>query len=77
MMRWWWFGPGVTKPELDRELQVMKANGIGGVEIQPVYPLDLNDPQTGFRNLPFVRTSGDIDRDVDLAAFACVSRNAT
>jgi hypothetical protein len=25
MMRWWWFGPAVTKPELQRELEQMKA----------------------------------------------------
>lgn len=30
MMRWWWFGPAVTKPELQRELEQMKAEGIGG-----------------------------------------------
>src|SRR4051794_2644031 len=39
MMRWWWFGPAVTKPELERELRIMKEGGIGGVEVQPVYPL--------------------------------------
>src|SRR5258708_39370375 len=33
MMRWWWFGPAVTKVELKRELEQMKAAGIGGVEI--------------------------------------------
>ena len=53
MMRWWWFGSAVTKPELARELETMKQGGIGGVEIQPVYPLELDDPKTGFRNLPF------------------------
>ena len=54
MMRWWWFGPAVTKAELLREMQQMKAGGIGGFEIQPVYPLALDDPQTGFRNLPYL-----------------------
>lgn len=54
MMRWWWFGPAVERDELARELQTMKAGGIGGAEIQPVYPLELDDPQTGFRNLPFL-----------------------
>jgi hypothetical protein len=43
MMRWWWFGPQVTKAELERELRLMKEGGIGGVEIQPVYPLALDD----------------------------------
>ena len=30
MMRWWWFGPSVTKPELEREMRAMKEGGIGG-----------------------------------------------
>ena len=33
MMRWWWFGPGVTKPELEGELRRMKEGGIGGFEV--------------------------------------------
>src|ERR1051326_8825066 len=41
MMRWWWFGPSVTKPELEREMLAMKAAGIGGFEVQPVYPLEV------------------------------------
>ena len=53
-MRWWWFGPAATKPELKRELEQMKAAGIGGVEIATLYPLALDDPETGFHNYPFV-----------------------
>ena len=41
MMRWWWFGPAVTKTELEREMQLMRDGGIGGFEVQPVYPLVL------------------------------------
>jgi hypothetical protein len=54
MMRWWWFGPAATKPELTRELEAMKAAGIGGVEIANLYPLALDDSATGFRNTPFL-----------------------
>src|SRR3989475_8637749 len=54
MMRWWWFGPAVSKPELEREMRVMKAGGIGGFEVQPVYPLTLDDPEKGIRNFPFL-----------------------
>src|SRR5437764_13996940 len=54
MMRWWWFGPAVTKPEIQRELVQMKAAGIGGVEIATLYPLALDNPETGFRNLPYL-----------------------
>ena len=39
MMRWWWFGPSQNKAELEREMREMKAAGIGGFEVQPVYPL--------------------------------------
>ena len=32
----------------------MKAAGIGGVEIATLYPLALDDPASGFRNLPYL-----------------------
>jgi len=35
-VRWWWNGDRVTKQEALRELDVMKAAGIGGVEINPI-----------------------------------------
>lgn len=60
MMRWWWFGPAVTKTEIQKELEQMKAAGIGGVEIATLYPLALDDPKSGFRNLPFL-TNEHID----------------
>jgi hypothetical protein len=50
LMRWWWFGPSATHAELERELRAMKQGGIGGVEVQAVYPLALDDPATGFHN---------------------------
>src|SRR5262245_15334425 len=54
MMRWWWFGPGVTTPEIRQELEQIKAAGVGGVEIATLYPLALDNTQTGFRNLTFL-----------------------
>jgi hypothetical protein len=65
MMRWWWFGPAVTHEELERELQAMDAAGIGGVEIQPVYPLELDDQTRGIQTLPFLS-----DAFVDALQFA-------
>jgi hypothetical protein len=65
MMRWWWFGPAVTKPELQRELEQMKAEGIGGVEIAALYPLALDDPGTGFHNQQFLS-----DEHLDAIRFA-------
>ncbi|MEO8593585.1 MAG: glycosyl hydrolase [Candidatus Solibacter sp.] len=56
MVRWWWFGPSVTKDELERELRLMKAGGIGGFEVQPTYALELDDPAKGIRNSNFMST---------------------
>jgi alpha-L-rhamnosidase len=65
MMRWWWFGPAVTKPELQRELEQMKAEGIGGVEIATLCPLALDDAKTGFHNQQFLS-----DAHLDAIRFA-------
>jgi hypothetical protein len=65
MVRWWWFGPAVTKPELERELRVMKEGGIGGVEVQPVYPLLSDDPANGIKNIPYLS-----DEFLDMVKFA-------
>jgi hypothetical protein len=54
MMRWWWFGPATVKPELQKELETMRGAGIGGVEIQPVYPLMLDEPGKGIRNYSYL-----------------------
>ena len=54
MVRWWWFGPSVEKPELEREMHFMKEGGIGGFEVQPVYPLELDNPATSVHNFPYL-----------------------
>ena len=54
MVRWWWFGTAVEKPEILRELQQMKADGIGGAELAFVYPQVLDDPAKNLINQPFV-----------------------
>jgi len=48
MMRWWWFGPAVTNAELEREMRLMKEGGIGGFEVQPVYPVALDQQNLTF-----------------------------
>ena len=53
MVRWWWFGPAVVKPEIARELDQMHAAGIGGVELAAEYPLALDDPSKGILNLRY------------------------
>ena len=53
-MRWWWFGPTVTRDGLEREMRLMKDGGIGGFEIQPVYPVVLDDPAQNLVTHPFL-----------------------
>ncbi len=54
MVRWWWFGPAVTRPELEREMRMMQEGGIGGFEVQPTYPLALDGELPGLKNLKFM-----------------------
>ncbi len=53
MVRWWWFGPAVTREEIRRELEQMKAAGIGGVEMTSLYAQALDDSATGFHNAAY------------------------
>ena len=53
MTRWWWFGGAVTPEEITRELTFMKQAGLRGAEIQPVYPIAMDDPARGIRNLNY------------------------
>src|SRR5579872_4081854 len=68
MMRWWWFGPAVTKPELEREMRLMKEGGIGGFEVQPVYPLELegNFPYLSDEFIDALRFTSDKARELGL-----------
>ena len=68
MMRWWWFGPSVAKPELERELRAMKQGGIGGFEVQPTYPLDLdgNFPYLSDEFLDDLRFTAHVARELGL-----------
>jgi len=58
--------PAVEKNELAREIAAMRAGGFGGFEIQPVYPLAIDDPAMGIRNLKFL--SDEFLADVRFAA---------
>src|SRR5262245_18238301 len=53
MTRWWWFGGAVTLEEITRELTFMRDAGLGGAEIQPLYPLAVDDPSRGIRNVRY------------------------
>ena len=54
MVRWWWFGPSVVKPQLEREMMLMKEGGFGGFEVQPTYPLALDGQYPELKNLKFL-----------------------
>jgi hypothetical protein len=54
MMRWWWFGPNVEPAGLERELEAMRAAGLGGVEVQPVYPVIPDDSDRRLINHPYL-----------------------
>ncbi|HET7723323.1 MAG TPA: glycosyl hydrolase [Propionibacteriaceae bacterium] len=67
MMRWWWFGPDVTDAEIDRELEAMKAAGIGGAEVAYVYPLsDVTEPLVSPGFLAHLRHAADTARRLGL-----------
>jgi hypothetical protein len=53
MTRWWWFGGAVTPAEITRELGFMREAGLRGAEIQPVYPVTVDDPARGVRHLRY------------------------
>ncbi len=65
MVRWWWFGPSVVPDEITREIKAMKQGGFGGFEIQPVYPLSLDDPSKGITNLTYL--SDDFEKALTVA----------
>ena len=55
MSTWWiWLGPAVTKGEILREFTEMHRAGLGGVTIHPCYPLQVDAPALGIRNLYFL-----------------------
>ena len=58
MTRWWWFGGAATPEEITRELTLMSESGLRGVELQPVYPLEVDDPKRGIRNIRYFSSEG-------------------
>jgi len=53
MTRWWWFGGAVTPEEISRELVQMKEAGLRGAEIQPVYPVAVDDASRGIHHIHY------------------------
>lgn len=48
---WWWFGSNSTEEDLRWELGQMDEHGIGGVEINPIYAMEADDPAKGVQSL--------------------------
>jgi len=51
---WWWFGGAYSKDDIRENLDAMKAAGLGGFRIFPVYPLAKDDPARRIRNAPYL-----------------------
>ena len=53
MTRWWWFGGAATPEEITRELTLMRDAGLRGVELEPMYPVETDNPKRGIRNIRY------------------------
>ena len=53
LTRWWWYGCAVKKEEIITQLDEMAAKGIGGVEIQIMYPVTADDEKSGRKNIEY------------------------
>lgn len=69
-VRWWWNGNKVNKAEILRELQLLKAAGIGGVEINPISFPDRADDM-GIKSLRWLS-----DEWIDLVKYAAEQARA-
>lgn len=71
--RWWWYGGAVTREEIDRQLEMMRAANIGGVEVACVYPLQMDGGEVPNRHfgspafLELLRYAAGRCRDLGLA----------
>lgn len=72
MVRWWWNGDKLDEQEVQRELDLLKEIGIGGVEINPIrFPDDTDS--VGYRTLTWL--SPEWTRMVELTARSCRERD--
>lgn len=51
--RWWWYGAAVDKREIKRELNYISEAGLGGVELQVLYPLNADDKNKKIENYSY------------------------
>ncbi|TWU33188.1 glycosyl hydrolase [Novipirellula artificiosorum] len=64
-VRWWWNGNKITAKELDRELELLKRAGFGGVEINPI-AMPSECPDNGDEALVWMS-----DEWIDLLVHSC------
>jgi len=69
LTRWWWFASEIEKEDVISQLDWVKENGFGGVEIAWVYPLNKYDYMTG-RDTNYVPRQEWLSREwSDIVAF--------
>ncbi len=51
--RWWWYGAAVTREGIKKQLAHMKDACIGSVEVQVLYPLEMDNTELGIKNIPY------------------------
>jgi hypothetical protein len=66
--RWWWMGSAVDEPGLTAELEALRAAGVGGVEITPIY--GVSGTEADF--VPYLS-----DRWVGLLSTRCAKRSGS
>lgn len=64
-VRWWWNGNKVNETEIDRELELLKQCGFGGVEINPI-AMHPDAPDNGDKALVWMS-----DEWIDVFVHAC------
>lgn len=74
-VRWWWNGNKVTEAEIIRELDILKAAGIGGVEINPIAFPSNDSISMGIESLEWL--SNDWVKMVDVCLREAAKRDIT
>lgn len=65
--RWWWHGSAVDRAGITAELESLRAAGIGGVEITPIYGViggEARDPRRAAENTPRSLATDLTDQDL-------------
>lgn len=69
--RWWWFSGPVLEDDIRAQLEWVRANGFGGVEIAWVYPLPGNEPGPPWLSPQWTRAVAYAKRCADSLGLGC------